>query len=192
VASPGIIFGVEAPDQIFLLARPIAGAALDAVKEALGATELPEVGRTAGRRSTALLGIGPSRWLLVREAGADDSAAIAPSTLARAFRIVTDMSDAWIRIRISGRAVRDLFAKGSTLDLDPRFFPPGACAAAPFAHMPAVLHRPEDGSSFHLYAGRSHALSFHEWLVEAAAEFGCEATHEEERAGVDRRNVIAS
>jgi sarcosine oxidase subunit gamma len=167
-AVPGIVLKEVPPFSILFLAQPIEGPVLAAVKSILGsAPALPSVGATVGAGPVRLLGIGPNRYLLVREA----DVAVA-STLAPAFAISTELTDAWTRIRISGPATLELLAKGSALDLDAGSFTPGSCAGAPFAQMPTILHRADD-RSFDLYVGRSYALSMLEWLNDAAAEFGC-------------------
>jgi sarcosine oxidase subunit gamma len=140
------------------------------LRDPLSRAQLPCCGRSARSGDMRLLGTGLRQWLLVSDAPPGGSFAPA-SSLESAFAAAVDVSSAWVRLEIVGPASRDLFAKGSSLDLDPAFFPTDACAVAPFAQMPAIIHRARD-EQFHLFVGRSYALSALEWLNEAAAEFG--------------------
>jgi sarcosine oxidase subunit gamma len=119
------------------------------------------------------MGLGPRRWLLTTSLGAASLDA-----LSEAFTVALDVTAAWTRIEITGPAARDLLAKGSALDLDPRRFREGACAAAPFAQIRAILLRIAGDHAFELLVGRSYALTLFEWLIEAAEEFGSEIREE--------------
>jgi heterotetrameric sarcosine oxidase gamma subunit len=148
------------------------GTELDAVLAVLDLTELPSVGSTGGGGGAWLLCPGPSIWHLV----VDPQTAVPPAlTLAGAaglaFDAALDMSHAYTRIEIAGRNAEELIAKGCSLDLHPRMFPPGACAATGFTGMRTILWRVPDSERFELFVGRSHAVSLWEWLLEAAAEY---------------------
>jgi sarcosine oxidase subunit gamma len=116
-----------------------------------------------------LLGVGPEIWLTT----------FAPPENARgAFDVVLDMTAAWIRLGVSGSHAPRLIAKGCAVDLHPRCFPAGACAAAGLAGFRTIVWRPDD-EGFELWVSRSYALSFWSWLIDAAAEFGNGPTHPE-------------
>jgi heterotetrameric sarcosine oxidase gamma subunit len=172
-APPGITLGDEAPASITHLARPIDGPSLSALLSGFGIAELPQAGRSAGTGAWLILGVGARRWWLVEEVGLATEPA--PSALSTGFGVAVDVGDAWSRFRISGAATLELLAKGSSLDLDPRVFIEGSCALAAFAQLRTLLHRPHGAEHFDLYCGRSYAHSLHEWLIEAATEFGCQA-----------------
>jgi len=151
-------------------ARP--GAALDAVLVALSLAEPPSLGNSGGRDGAWLLGLGPAIWLLALEQRATLPAALTLSGAAGlAFEVALDISHAYTRIEIAGGKADEVIAKGCALDLHPRRFPPGACAAAGLAGMRAILWRAPDRDRFDLFVGRSHAVSLWEWLIEAAAEY---------------------
>jgi heterotetrameric sarcosine oxidase gamma subunit len=169
---PGLWIGGEAPASVFHLARPIDGPYLSALLSTFAIAQLPQPGRSASAGARLIFGIGPRRWWLVEEEAA--AAEPAPSALVAGFSVAVDISEAWSRFRIAGSAALELLAKGSALDLDPRVFAEGACALAAFAQLHTLLHS-HGGGHFDLYCGRSYARSLHEWLIEAATEFGCEA-----------------
>ncbi|MFI4986256.1 MAG: sarcosine oxidase subunit gamma [Alphaproteobacteria bacterium] len=170
---PGIRLGEKAPASIMLLARPIEGPSLSALLSGFGVAQLPQSGRSARAGPRLILGVGPRRWWLVEEETA--ATGPAPSGLCAGFGVAVEIGDAWSRFRIAGEAILELLAKGSSLDLDPRVFAEGSCALAAFAQLHTLLHRPHGFEHFDLYCGRSYARSLHEWLIEAATEFGCEA-----------------
>jgi len=156
--------------RIVELARPQIGAALDTVRAAFRAEQLPAIGASAAASGCFLLGIGPGRWLLIASDGAPDE--FPGANLEAAFEVAVETGDAWTQFAISGSAARDLLAKGCALDLHPGAFPEGGCAVTRFAQLRCVLHHA--GVGYRLLVGRSHAASLAEWLVEAAAEFGLE------------------
>jgi heterotetrameric sarcosine oxidase gamma subunit len=167
---PGIRLSGPAPASITHLAQPIGGSCLSALHSTFGIAQLPQPGRTASAGAGLIFGIAPRHWWLVRDPAADSER----DALVAGFGIVVDVSDAWSRFRIAGKGTLDLLAKGSTLDLDPRVFAEGSCALAAFAQLHTLLHRAHGAWHFDLYCGRSYARTLHEWLIEAAAEFGCE------------------
>jgi sarcosine oxidase subunit gamma len=131
----------------------------------VGLTDLPTPGRSGGRDGGQLLSIGPSIWLFVGEPPT------AGSSFGEAFDAAVDVSDGWTRLVVNGKRSTELLAKGCALDFHPSRFPPGSCAATGFARMRTIVWRSLD-ARFDLLVGRSYALSFWDWLAEAALEFG--------------------
>ncbi|MCC7047428.1 MAG: hypothetical protein IT562_12020 [Alphaproteobacteria bacterium] len=134
---------------------------------------LPTAGRFARLGSAVLLPTGPDIYLLI---GAHSDAAAIPES----FDLAVDQSDAWSQLAIIGPEAAAVLAKGSALDLHPRHFPTGACAAAGFARLRAVLWR-SDAERFDLLIGRSHARSLWEWLADATLEYGCAGSADDGR-----------
>ncbi|MDP6346217.1 MAG: sarcosine oxidase subunit gamma family protein [Alphaproteobacteria bacterium] len=109
--------------------------------------------------------VGPQRWWLIGPAvtldlGADGA--------------VTDLSHGRAAIRLSGPALRDLLAKGCSLDFHPRAFRAGDCPQSAVAHIQCLIHCLDDGPTVDLYPARSYAVSLWQWLTDAAGEFGYE------------------
>jgi heterotetrameric sarcosine oxidase gamma subunit len=136
------------------------GLALTGCLAAWGIADLPASGRCENGASV-LLPVGPDIWFLLADA---------PAPTEGAFDLALDMTGAWTRIAISGANASVLLAKGCAIDLHPRMFAAGACAAAGFAGMRTAIWRTEAGG-FELLVGRSYALSLWEWLVDAASEY---------------------
>ncbi len=159
------------------LEGPLEGEALAAILAQLGLGSLPPAGKSGGSAGRRLLSIGPAIWLLVESAAAPPAPDLR-GLLARAFEVALDASHGWLRLRVGGRRCRELLAKGCALDLHPREFPPGACAATAFARMRTIVWRSPEASGFELFVGRSYGASLMHWLVEAAEEYGLEPQRE--------------
>lgn len=128
---------------------------------------------SSGDAEGAILAIAPGRLLVEsRDPRLAERLAeqIGPES-GNALGAVTDLSHARIAIRISGPKAAWVLAKGLTLDLDPAAFPPMKVAQAAI-HEVGVIVRRLSAESFDLYVYRGFALSFWEWLTEAAAETG--------------------
>ena len=94
--------------------------------------------------------------------------------------VVTELGHSRSVLRVSGSAVRDVLSKGLPVDIDPRVFPPGAFAQTAIHHISLLLHRVDEGDDaapvFELYVARGFAVSFWDWLTEAATEPGYRVT----------------
>lgn len=143
------------------------------VLAALGLAELPEIGTSGGGDGARLLGLGPDIWLLVCDAPASAAGALTPGgPIGDAFDATLDTTHAYTRIGIGGTQAVEFIAKACALDLHPRHFEPGACAAAGFAGMRVIIWRAMDADRFDLLVGRSYAVSLWEWMIDGAAEYG--------------------
>lgn len=72
---------------------------------------------------------------------------------------VTDQTDAWVILEISGPATLSALERICPLDLDPAGFPVDAAARTAFEHMGAMMVRLSD-TRFLLLSARSSAVSF--------------------------------
>ncbi|MCZ0953097.1 MAG: hypothetical protein OXJ56_10960 [Rhodospirillaceae bacterium] len=79
-------------------------------------------------------------------------------------------------LRVSGPESDQLLNRGLPVDLDPEVFPANAFAQSVIHHMHVLVHRVDlaEESGFDVYVSRELAVSFWEWLTEAAAPLGCE------------------
>ena len=84
---------------------------------------------------------------------------------------VTDQSDGYAVVRVSGPKARDVLAKGFPIDLHHRAFGPADVASTQVAYMGATLWQVDDAPTFEIALFRSFAGSFEHWLTESAAEF---------------------
>jgi len=124
---------------------------------------------SSGEASGALLSLAPGRWLV--ESGDPRFAARLGGQIGPHLGAVTDLSHARIVIRITGPEAARVLAKGLALDLHPGAFPPMKVAQSAIHEVGVILRR-LSAESFDLYVYRGFALSFWEWLTEAAGETG--------------------
>ena len=79
-------------------------------------------------------------------------------------------------LRVTGPESDLLLNRGLPVDLDPEVFPANAFAQSAIHHMHVMVHRVDIAGelAFDVYVSREVAISFWEWLTEAAAPLGCE------------------
>jgi sarcosine oxidase subunit gamma len=161
-----------------LLARKGASQRLaERVRERFG-TELAVVPRRAGASSdVAFVAVGPGAWLAISERAANELAARLAGDL-DGLASVSDQSDGYVVIRLTGGRVRNALAKLIPIDVHPCAFEIGAVASTVAAHMGVTLWRladePDGAPVFEIMMFRSLARSFWHALAEAAAEYGFE------------------
>ena len=78
--------------------------------------------------------------------------------------------------RVAGPRSDLLLNRGLPIDLDPEVFPVNAFAQSAIHHMHVLVHRVDIAHAlvFDTYVSRELAVSFWEWLTEAAAPLGYE------------------
>ncbi|MCP3878623.1 MAG: sarcosine oxidase subunit gamma [Sulfitobacter sp.] len=145
--------------------------ASDRLQEFTGLS-LPEVGSFSQSDGISLLWAGFGIWML---AGPLDGASPDFGALREALQetaAVADHSDGRCMLRISGSAARFVLSKMCAVDLHPRHFHPGSCAATRMGHINAHLHQLDDAPSYEIHVFRAFAESFFAELTEAAASEG--------------------
>ena len=130
-------------------------------------TRPPEGPRRATAGGASLLGVGPGRWLAVRDGSAPLYEALARPL--QGLAAVCDQGDGYAVFSVEGSAARRVLSKGVPVDLHPTAFGPDAVAVTLVAHTGAIVWRTEAG--FRIAVFRSYRDSFRHWLDEAAAEF---------------------
>jgi sarcosine oxidase subunit gamma len=85
---------------------------------------------------------------------------------------VSDQSDGYAVLRLGGRDVRSMLAKGIAVDLHPRVFRTGDAAVTQIAHMGVMLWQLDDRPTYEIAVFRSLAGSFWHWMAASAEEFG--------------------
>jgi sarcosine oxidase subunit gamma len=141
----------------------------DSVASLAGCAPPQGLSGSSGGPDGALLAIAPGR-LLVESRDARLAARLTEQ-IGPELGAVTDLSHARIAIRIAGPKAAWILSKGMAIDFHPAAFPPMKVAQSAIHEVGVILRRlsPE---SFDLYVYRGFALSFWEWLTEAAAETG--------------------
>ena len=174
--------GVAVSEESFALATVLArrGAELSLGERVrtLHGLDLPSRPGVVTGNGVSFIATAPGAWLaLSAEAGEDFAANLANSLSGLAS--VADQSDGYAVLRLSGPHVRDVLAKGFTIDLHPNVFGPGAAAVTAAAHIGAILWRmpadEDETATFHVAVFRSYAGSFSHWLAASAAEYGIAA-----------------
>jgi heterotetrameric sarcosine oxidase gamma subunit len=132
-------------------------------------TITPAFNRAVTAGDLTVLWHGPGQWLIVRSPGrvarlADELADICGEEAA-----VVDLGHARTALRFEGEGVRDLLAKGTSIDLRPAHFVPGACALTALGKIGALLHALAP-ATIDVYVARSYAEALTEWLQHAAAD----------------------
>ena len=144
---------------------------LDAVARVL-VLDLPPAGTVVEGTDLSALGIARDEWLLLlpaeREGDLVDRLVEAIAGLPAAVLAVGHGS---VTIRVSGPGARDCLAKGTSLDLHPRAFGPGRCAATGFGKVRVILRQIDTAGTFELHVNRSFALGLWRWLTDAALEW---------------------
>lgn len=147
----------------------------DNAASTLGAPLPDAVGETTVADGSTVLWLGPDEWLLVTPPG--DEAALnemLSDALAGTHHQLTDVSDYYTAIDVSGTAARDMLSKLMVIDLHPRVLSPGMAIATICAKANVWLHILPDGDPpvFRLIVRRSHADYLWCLIAEAGREFG--------------------
>jgi methylglutamate dehydrogenase subunit D len=137
--------------------------------------EPPTGPRRASRGDVAIAGIGPGVWLATRD-GAGNAFAQSLRSLLADCASVSDQSDAYVILRLTGPKVRESLAKVIPIDIHPRSFQVSDIAETVCGYVGVTLWRLEDTAqgdpAFEIWAGRSFAVNLHQAISHGAAEFG--------------------
>lgn len=125
---------------------------------------------SAGARH--IVWLGPDECLLLCEAGMEDELHRRINTdLAGQHVAITNVTDGFCALQISGPKVRSVLAKGCALDLHPSAFTPGSCAQTLLSHAGVILIATDD-DCFIVICRTSFATYTADWLADAALEYG--------------------
>lgn len=149
--------------------------------EALCNCRMPQDGRTAtseGARS--IFRVAPERLWLAGPEGDETLRRLDESTLGRD-AVVTEIGHSRTVVRVTGAGARELLNRGLPVDLDATVFPADAFAQSVIHHIAVLVHWvPVAGDhAFDVYVTSDYAVSFWEWLTEAAQSFGGEVGNPE-------------
>jgi sarcosine oxidase subunit gamma len=135
--------------------------------------ELPVSANTMTTGSHRIFWLGADEWLIV-------TSIVDPLSLVVRLResflgqhaSVTDVSGGQITLRLAGPSVRDVLAKGCTLDFHPDKFKVGACAQSGLAKANVLIGLVDDQPAYEIIVRRSFAEYVLLWLRHAASEYG--------------------
>src|SRR5271170_3655138 len=143
--------------KVTVRGRDADAALIDGVTAALGGPPPLEPNRVTYAGTRTLLWLGPGEWRVVGPPH-DEDAIIAAlrRTVPRALAAITDVSDFYTTLRLSGAGTRDLLAAGCPLDLHPRAFAVGHCAQSLLAKADMLLRQVDGTPTFDIDVRWSH------------------------------------
>jgi sarcosine oxidase subunit gamma len=117
--------------------------------------------------------LGPDEWLLSSTTEApEDLEARVRAAVRPLGGSATDVSAQRIGLRLTGGRVRDVLAKGCSIDLHPRVFGRGSSAQTALGQAGVVLLALSDAGDDYLVLVRSSFAGYlADWLLDAALEF---------------------
>lgn len=140
---------------------------LEAAEQALGLA-LPVEPNTMAEGDITIFWLGPDEWLILLPADAvSEIAAALESALQRMHFALNDVSGGQISIALRGSRVRELLAKGCTLDLHAKVFSRGLCAQSGLAKASVLIGLTGDDDEFILVVRRSFSDYLIKWLTNA-------------------------
>jgi methylglutamate dehydrogenase subunit D len=158
-----------------IVARKGQGARMAQLFRSTFGVEPPQGPQRAGHGDIGIAGIGPQIWLATRDGAGNGFA----ESLRRALgdsASVSDQSDAYAILRLSGPRVRAALAKLTPIDIHPRSFRVNSVAQTICGYVNVMLWRLEDSARgdpvFEMWVAGSLAASLHQAIAHCAAEFG--------------------
>ena len=151
--------------KLRLQARP--GAEVNPVPlESLIGGVLPSDPLDTTEQESSIYWLAPNDWLLLNpktDIGNIRNALQASSNGTTS--LVTDVTDAYAIIDISGRDAAAKLAEGCSVDLDDKVFPSGRYVLTRLQHLSVIIHRLDNTPRFRVLADRSVVRFLRDWLV---------------------------
>ena len=145
---------------------------VEALESQLGQS-LPTTPNTLSEGEHRIYWLGPDEWLILTDL---PQLRLLVEKLRQAADgkhvALNDVSGGQIVLRLDGTGVRDLLAKGCTLDLHPRVFTAGMCAQSGLAKANVLIGLAGQTESFDIVVRRSFSDYLLRWLLHGADEFG--------------------
>lgn len=168
--SEDLLIGITAPDsigQITLRGDLASDAMAAAVDEAVDLT-MPDVLGVTHHDDVRAVWMSPDELLLVLQ-DKDTAAALsrASEQLGSSHHMALDVSDARSVLRLTGRLVGEVLAKGAPCDCSDRGFPPGTARRTHLAGLAVGIWR-LDAETWEIVCFRSYAHHLRAWLETAS------------------------
>lgn len=146
--------------------------AMDAVADILG-HGLPVEPNTLAAGTSRSYWLGPDEWLIVTTAVEVRHLVDAlEEALAGHHAAVNDLSGGYVRLQLAGDRVRDVLARGATIDLHPREFGPLQCAQTGLAKCAVLIGHLGEPPVMELIVRRSFSDYLLRWLMHSADAVG--------------------
>ena len=150
--------------KLRLQVRPCARINPALIESPLGIT-LPQGPQEKVNNEPTAYWLAPNDWLLVNPAPDIDSVSSAlRDSAGGATAVVTDMTDAWSIIDISGEDAVARLVEGCSVDFHDEVFPSGRYALTRLQHLSVIIHRLDDTPRFRILVDRSVAQFLRDWL----------------------------
>lgn len=133
---------------------------------------LPQPGHSTSDGINTLIWVQPGSWLLQASIDAGDSLSVDLKSALASAAAVVDQSHGKSVLQLSGLGAREILARCCRLDLHPRVFGAGRCAATLVAHVPCILRQRDTTPCFDLIVASSFAVWMLDELQEASRAFG--------------------
>jgi len=173
--APGPRLTVRARGPLEIVQVATFGAAAETAERLskhFGLAIAPTPNRAVAGGDLTVLWHGPGQWLIVRPPAmpplVDALAGVCGDGAA-----LVDLGHARAVLRLAGDSVGDVLGKGTSIDLRPTQFAPGACALTALGKINALLHALAP-AVVDVYVPRSYAHAFIEWLQHAALDVAIE------------------
>jgi sarcosine oxidase subunit gamma len=169
---------VALADISLTLAWNLRGNAADAAfanaAQRLSGFALPTKPNTSARSDdAALLWLGPTSWLFVAVPDPSRPALDeARRSLNASGGALFDLSSSYVGWSVTGPAAARVLNRACPLDLGDDAFPAGHCAQSVLGHLTALVHRPDESSTFIVIVARSFANDAWNLLRTCAATDG--------------------
>lgn len=152
--------------------RNQAGRAAAAALHACGMAP-PTIPAITNSGELAFLWSGPGHWLALEPEGTDPVEARF-GTVFGSHASVFDQSGSRVLLELAGPRVREVLAKGVSIDLHPRAFKTGDLAVTTASHLAVHLWQVSDQPVYRLLVVRTYFDSLWRWIAVSAAAGGCE------------------
>ena len=176
-SATGGVSLAERPD----IGKVVLRASADDAKILLGAetalgVALPTAPNTVGvNDDITIFWLGPDEWLIYCPlAEVEALLKRLRQELEGQHVALTDVSDYYVVLRLTGSPVREVLSKGTPFDLHPSVFKPGDCAQTRFGHASILLHCVDSESTIDVQVRWSFAEYLWLYLVESASEYTAE------------------
>lgn len=148
---------------------------LAAAQDALG-QPLPTQANTFSKIQHRIYWLGPNEWHIVSTSPARELLDALEVGLQDISNACNNLSGGYVDMTLSGENVRDVLAKGCTIDLHPNVFQAGHCAQTNLAKAIVLIGCTEDRDSFDLLVRRSFAEYVCLWIAQASQPEGWSLT----------------
>lgn len=133
-------------------------------------TTLPDnpQGNTGPEQATeqSIYWLAPNDWLLLNPPADPDSIKAAlQDAAANTTCAVTDVSDAWSIMDLSGKAAPAKLAQGCSVNFDDGAFPTGHYALTRLQHLAVIIHRLDNTPQFRILVDRSLRQFLCDWIT---------------------------